>query len=136
MNNEFEALVAIYQKMDVLIGLARAAAPKPIASDAELDGQYGDPEIRFNPKAWTGSPIKGLRMSACPPAALDILADSFEWMADKNEAEKKVSTGGKPIAPMNRNDAARARGWARRLRNGFKPTTASDGAAFSDDPTF
>lgn len=92
-----------------------------VASDADLDSQYGDPEVRAkSPRDWTGDSMTGRKFSECPPEYLDMVADRLDYFASKEEDPKK--------AGYNRKDAARARGWARRLRNGWKPaeTPASD----------
>lgn len=38
-----------------------------------------------------------------------------------------VTAGGKPSAPYKRSDAGRARGWAKRIREGWKPAEHSAG---------
>jgi hypothetical protein len=89
-----------------------------IASDRDLDGPHGDPEVRFDPRDWTGVSCKGRRFSACPSAFLDALADVLDSFASGETDEKK--------AKYKRLDAARARGWAR--RNEGKGQTSSPGA--------
>jgi hypothetical protein len=59
-------------------------------------------------------------MSQCPPEYLDLLAEMFDYFADKAERNNEQTTKGKPKAPYNRKDAARARGWAARARNGHR----------------
>ena len=106
----------------------------PIASDRDLDGQYGDPEIKIkDPRDWTGDNMRGRRFSECPPEYLDLVADRLDWFAEKAE-ESGETYNGKPVAPYKRKDAARARGWARRLRNGWRPADTS-GAFDPDDKT-
>lgn len=97
---------------------ARAASPKPVASDRDLDGKYGDPELKFNPRDWTGAPCKGRHFSECPPELLDMVADTFDYFARKSEETNERTNGGKPVAEYKRADAARARGWAKRMREG------------------
>ena len=41
--------------------------PGGVASDYELLGQYGDPDIRKDPPRWKGSSYVGCRMSKCQP---------------------------------------------------------------------
>jgi hypothetical protein len=89
-----------------------------IASDRDLDGPHGDPEVRFDPRDWTGVSCKGRRFSACPAAFLDVLAGVLDAFADGESDPKK--------AKYKRLDAARARGWAR--RNEGKDLTPSRGA--------
>jgi hypothetical protein len=93
----------------------RDAALKPTATAAELDGKYGDPEVRFMPKNWRGEDCTGRPFSQCPPALLEQLASVLERFADEDEAEGATTSSGKPRAPYRRKDAALARGWARRL---------------------
>ena len=91
-----------------------------IADDRDLDSQWGDEEVRVSPRDWTGEPMKGRRMSECPPAFLDMLADTLDYFARKNEASNALTTSGKPKAVYDRKGAARARGWAARMRGGWQ----------------
>jgi hypothetical protein len=102
---------ALLRKLTATTGAAA------IASDKDLDGKYGDEEVRFNPKDWTGTSMKGKRMSKCPPEFLDLLAETFDYFAGEAE-EKNETYNGKPVAPYKRKSAARARGWAKRIREG------------------
>jgi len=103
-----------------------------IASEADLDSKYGDPEVRAKaPKDWTGEEQKGKRFSECPPTYLDLLAARFDYFAGREEDPTK--------ARYNRLDASRARGWAQRLRNGWKPAQSHSepfGGLTSDDIAF
>jgi hypothetical protein len=103
---------------------APASRPAEAASDADLDGKYGDPEVRFTPRDWTGEPTKGLRMSQCDPDALDLLAEAYDYFAAKADEDGETTTSGKPTAPYKRKDAARARGWSARIRGGWRTKTA------------
>lgn len=73
-----------------------AAAPQVtsagdlIASDAELDSQYGNPEIRKDPPRWTGQSYAGARMSECPTDYLLNLAGFFDWKAQKDDEQNAV----------------------------------------------
>jgi hypothetical protein len=100
-----------------------------VASDRELDGQYGDPEVRRDPseKYWSGMSYAGKRLSECPPDYLDAFAkyrDSCAYNSEKDGSEAK-----KKYARYDRLDAARARGWAARLRSGWKPKTGGGGVS-------
>lgn len=108
-----------------------AAAVGPnVASDHDLDGKFGDEEVRFNPRDWTGEPrLKGLRMSQCPAEALDMLADAYASFARKNEKAGAVTDQGKPKAEFDRRSEARARGWAARVRAGKVPAPSCDPGA-------
>ena len=104
---------------------AGRAVPR-IAPDSELDGPRGNPKIRARPpRDWTGSEdFIGLNFSDCPPEYLDLLAERFDYF---NEAETDAKKRG-----YNANDAARARGWSQRKRNGWT-APAQEPAAFPSD---
>lgn len=98
------------------------ASAAPVASDADLDGQWGNPEVRAkDPRDWTGEPMKGRRFSECPAEYLDLLAERFDFFASRESDDKK--------AGYCRKDAARARGWAQRVRGGKVPALAAAGSA-------
>ena len=115
-------LRSIDASLKTLVKIATSNQPKPAASDRDLDSQYGDPEVKTEPRDWTGDSCKGRRMSECPAEFLDLLAEMFDYFADKAEAANEKASNGKPKAEYNRRDAARARGWARRIRSGYKPS--------------
>lgn len=105
-------------------------APPAVAPDSDLDGQWGDPIVRAkDPRDWTGESQLGKPFSECPAEYLELVAARLDFFAEKAEAEGTLTTGGKPVAPYNRRDAARARGWAARIRNGYKPPSAEDNGA-------
>lgn len=88
------------------------------ATDEELDGRYGDPTIKYDPKDkyWNGPSFAGRRFSQCTPEYLDAMAryqDASAFMAKKGGEDAKANYRVK--------DASLARGWARRLRAGWKP---------------
>jgi hypothetical protein len=100
-------------------GTSAAPTGPSIASDADLDGQYGDPEVKAkDPRDWTGPTMRGKRFSQCPAEYLDMVADRLDYFCSQNaggsEDEQKK-------AKYQRLDAARARGWAKRIRAGWKP---------------
>lgn len=90
-----------------------------VVPDKELDSPKGDPVVPFNPKGWSGDAYKGMPMSSCPPDFLDVLANSLDWMAQKEEQEGK-EWDGKPQAPFTRRKARFARAWAARHRKNVK----------------
>lgn len=106
-----------------------------IASDRDLDGQYGNPEVKAkSPRDWTGDSQQGKRFSECPPEYLVLVADRLDYFAEQNEehaadqqapAEERQALLKK--AKYNRIDAARARGWAARLRGGWKAPASDAG---------
>jgi hypothetical protein len=117
-------LKSIDGSLKELVRIARGKQPKPIAPDSDLDGKYGDPEIRFMPRDWTGPSFKGRHFSECPAELLDLLAESFDYLAGKAEQANERTNAGKPVSDYRRADAARARGWAKRIRDGKVPAAA------------
>lgn len=123
---------------------SQTAAGPLVASDGELDSQYGNPEVKAkDPRDWTGDTMKGRRFSECPPAYLDLVADRLVYFAE--QAEEHMTDQQTPEteraelkkkAHYNRKDAARARGWAARLRNGWTPPAATEafGAPATGEP--
>ncbi len=104
--------------------LIRVLTPaKPIR--VNLDDQWGDPVIKAkDPRDWAGETMQGRKFSECPAEYLDLLADRYDYFAEREDDQKK--------AGYNRLDAARARGWAARIRNGEHVPMAMD----EDDPNF
>lgn len=136
-------------------------APR-VASDRDLDSQYGDPEVKAkDPRDWTGPPMKGNHFSQCPPEYLDLLADRLDFFLSKNEddlaSEENIRIAAikanddeaiatalanidklKKNLKYNRLDTSRARGWAARKRNGWTAPPQpegfpSDSAPVEDD---
>lgn len=108
---------------------ARAAGPKAIATDRDLDGQYGDPVLKFMPRDWSGQSFKEAHFSECPPELLDMVSETLEWAAGQSESKGELTAKGKPVAGYKRQDAARARGWAKRMRDGtHRPSAVNDGS--------
>src|SRR3990167_6273958 len=73
----------------------QAAAPKALASDRELDGKYGDPVVKFDPRDWTGPLCKGRRLSECPADFLELLAETFDYFAIKAASTNEITDKGK-----------------------------------------
>ena len=141
-----EVLRSIDTTLKAMLALAQqrtaravAAQTKAIASDRELDGTYGNPTVKFSPRDWSGPSFKGLPMSECDPAFLDMLAETFDYFAQQAEAKNEMTDKGKPVAGYKRMDAARARGWAKRIRDGVHTPAARDeanqGEAWAGDDT-
>lgn len=124
------------EKLDLIIRLLRERPVTPVAAQAstgnvadasDLDSQYGDPEIKTLIPAfkWPGEQHKGQRMSQTGDAAyLLALASQLDWAAGKDDAEGKTWTSPKtgetkPASEFKRRDAARARGWAQRIKDGL-----------------
>jgi hypothetical protein len=122
MSNPTETTLALLRSIDAslkaLLALQRGSVPKAIATDEDLDSQYGDPVVKFMPRDWTGEDFKGRHMSEMPAALLDMLGDTYDYFAQKAEESGELTSSNKPVAPYKRKDAARARGWAKRVRAG------------------
>lgn len=125
-----ERLERIEKKLEQLLAMSRggsgdgARTPPSsngrsgeIASDSDLDGPRGDPEVRFVPRRWTGGDNKGKRYSECEPEFLDMLAEALEWFAQRDDDQGAVDKNGNPRGRWSRLDASRARGWAQRKRH-------------------
>ena len=113
-----------------------SAAAFDVADAADLDGPYGDPEIRRDPPRWTGESMVGKRYSECPADYLDNLAGFNAWRAQKDDEQQAVDAKGRPKSHWAKLDAARARGWAQRIR-GAQPAvreTARTSSAASRKP--
>lgn len=122
--NADEKLDAIFKTVKA-IEKRLAAGPatrggNDVAPDHDLDGQYGDPLVKKDPKRWDASQgsYAGCHYSECPPEYLDVVAEFKDWQAMMDE--KKGTEDDKRKAHFNRLDAARARGWAQRLRDGYQ----------------
>jgi hypothetical protein len=118
-----EWMKRIEGKIDQLLAakgtITGAVTISVVADDADLDGQWGDPEVRKDPKRWDGESQVGKRFSECPAEFLRTLASFFIWQAEKDEKsgdEQKIKYAG-----YKRRDAARALGWAKRIDAGYKP---------------
>lgn len=118
-------LQSIDASLKTLVQQRRAEQPKTVASERDLLSKYGNPTLRFMPRDWTGANFKDRKFSECPPALLDMAAETFEWFASQAEAKNERTDRGKPIADLKRLDAARARGWAQRIRDGKHVQTTS-----------
>jgi hypothetical protein len=123
-----ERLDRIEKKLDALLAAMKGggASARPATGgaaaggevDADIDGPRGDPEVRFVPKRWTGQDYKGQKFSTCEPEFLDLLADAYEWFAQRDDESNAVDKNGTPKSRWSRLDAARARAWSARLRGG------------------
>ena len=129
-----DRLESIDRNIATLVAQRRAAAPKPVASDRELDGKYGNPVVKFNPRDWMGGSFKGRRMSECPAPFLELLALTFDYFGDQAEQKNERTDNGKPIATYKRTDAARARGWAKRVREGKVQPSTLESSSWAGTP--
>jgi hypothetical protein len=115
MEIRVRALEARMTEVELAVKKTKGAPADLVASDSELDSAYGNPKVFSDPKRWItdgGESMKDKLYSECPAEFLDVLAGSLDWLANQLEKE------GKPNAGYKRKDAARARGWAKRIRAG------------------
>lgn len=118
-------ILMIVKRIEASLSKSKASASASkaegdIATDADLDGKYGDEEIRRDPssKYWDGGSYISRRMSECPADYLDAYAKYKNACAFMNEKEGKEDKA--KYVGYDRKSAARARGWAQRLRVGYK----------------
>lgn len=143
------------EKLDAIMGMlttlnkklsaaptAKAPAIEP-SDDKDLDGQYGDPVVKKDPPKWKGDSFIGCKLSECSVEFLESFAGFKAWQASKDD-EKGTDEDGKK-AWYSRKDAARALGWAIRIKNGWHasdrvkdafPGTTTGDADMDDDIPF
>lgn len=103
-------LTSIDATLKHLLGLAEARQPAP---PVDLDSERGDFVVKAkDPRDWTGPPMSGRKLSECPATYLDLLAERYDFFNQKETEPQKRK--------YNALDAARARGWAARIRSGYK----------------
>lgn len=123
-----DVLVEIRDALRELVAIAKARKPvvwtgdRTIATDEELNHpKYGDPAIKTAPRDWTGPFRSGQHMSESDPQLLDLVAERYDYFAGKNDKERAVTERGVPKSKFDRAAAAKARGWAARLRKAGTP---------------
>lgn len=125
IDEKLDAILEIVTGMRATLALSTTAKSTAgeVADDADLDGKYGDEDLRKMPSAkyWKGDDFTGRKMSETTAEFLDAFAkykDACAYMNEKSgDAEKAKYIG------YDRKSARRARGWAKRLRDGFKPAS-------------
>ena len=103
------------------------------ATDAELDGRFGNRTVKKDPKRWAGASYAGASYSRCSSEYLLCLAEFLEWKADQDskKPDPKCHQNGTPWYEYDRKDARLARGWAR--RNEGKEMPPPDGGIPTDE---
>ena len=106
--------------------LARGNGGESPVNDRVCDGPHGDPIIKAkDPRDWTGEAMKGRHFSECPPDYLDLLAERYDYFAEKSNNDAQSASDEAELQDAQKSlryaklDAARARGWAARLRAGW-----------------
>lgn len=119
--------LSVLQSIDAsLKTLVQGMSVKPTArttadtvKPVSLDGPYGNPTVKKrDPRDWTGMTMVGRTFSDCPPEYLDMVADREIYFASKADEAGEKDANGRPKSYWNHQDAARARGWAARIRSG------------------
>lgn len=125
-------LTSIDTTLKHLLGLAESRKnPKveespQIDPPVNLDSERGDFAVKAkDPRDWTGPPMTGRKLSECPATYLDLLAERYDFFNQKETDPQKRK--------YNTLDAARARGWAARIRAGYKSTEAPAAEGFPSD---
>ena len=120
-------LARIESKLDKVLAGQLSGGSLPVADDRDLDSQYGDPDIKFTPKrGYNGPDFKGQRMSQATPEFLDVYAEALQYSSEHPKS------GREKYATYDARNAARARGWSKRLRSGWRPPGSSSDDATSD----
>lgn len=109
-------LIAIVASFDA--GKARPASTPSPSPTVDLDSEHGNFTVRKDPPRWKGRSFAGKRLSETEPEYLDTLAGFKDWCAEKDRA-----AGDEKKAGYAALDAARCRGWADRLRAGWRQPT-------------
>lgn len=122
----YEEAIRLLRSIDAKLSTAPAAKPAPVgakpaaevADDYDLDGKFGDEEIRKMPSAkyWTGLDYTAAKMSETSPDFLEAYARYKDACAYMNE--KAADPAKAKYITYDRKSAARARGWALRFKSG------------------
>lgn len=89
-----------------------------VADSRDLEGPYGNPEIRRDPPRWTGQSYVGCRFSEASAEYLETLAGFLDWKARESDKKDERVKGGALKSKFIRLDASRARGWRKRILEG------------------
>ena|SRR5437773_1083607 len=119
-------LTSIDRALKQILAVLQQAVPKPVADDTELDNPKADEEIKVDPRDWTGPSYKGARLSDAPAAFLELLAQTYDYFAEKNDRAGAMTDKGVPKSDFDRRTARRARGFAHRNREHPPTTRAPD----------
>jgi hypothetical protein len=113
---EVERRLAALEARPVASAAATLPAEGAVASDADLDGEHGDPLVRKDPPRWTGESYAEKHYSECSSAFLLCLAGFLDWCGENDATSDNEKY--RKNARYKRLDAARARGWAKRNEGG------------------
>lgn len=139
LDEKVDAILASVRNLEKRMAttVVKAAAAKSKvepADDSDLDSEWGNPAVRKDPPRWKGTSFVGCKFSECSAEYLDDTASFLMWKAGKNDAdEAKCNAVGdaegakkaNKYAFYARKDAARAAGWAARVRDGYAAENAA-----------
>lgn len=127
------ARIESLERVIAALGAVFTGGGAEVADDDELDSKFGDPIVKKDPtdRFWKGPGFVNKRMSECSPEYLDALAKYKDVCAKLKEKEGSESK--RKYAEYDRKDAARARGWARRIRAGWKPPEKPAAPSFASN---
>lgn len=127
LRDVMDRLEDIEAKVDQVLKTMLAQSGGDVADDRDLDSEWGDPTIKFDmpDKDWQGPSMAGKRFSQCSVEWLDAKAKSDASYAEYLRGPKKGTDEDLKKAAYRDKDAARARGWAKRLRGGWRPAGAA-----------
>jgi hypothetical protein len=108
----------------------QAVGQGAIATDYDLDSEWGDEIVKKDPPRWRGESFAGCKMSQCSADYLNELAGFFDWKAMKDAEQGSYKNAKGEIVPTKpqyaQKSAARARGWAKR-NAGLSTAPAANG---------
>lgn len=143
LREQSKLLKSVDEKLTLLVnhlgagkrsGGARSRDDAEVATDDELDGRWGNPEVKRDPTAkyWEGESFMGTPFSDCPSDYLEALARYKEASAFMKEKQSPDDETQMKYARYDRRDAKLARGWA--LRNKGRSAAPTQPTARSSAP--
>jgi hypothetical protein len=105
-----------------------------VASVGDLEGRFGNPKVRRDPKRWAGDSYVGALYSECPSDYLLVLAESLEYFAEKDskKPDAKMHNNGTFYWRYDMQNAALARGWSSQNRGKTLPPPQASSSTQSD----
>lgn len=97
-------------------GVATPAPARVLEIADDLDTEWGDPVVFKDPPRWKGESFAGRHFSECSPEFLDVLAGFLQWKGEQQDKNGEKDSKDRPRSFYSFKDAARARGWAQRIR--------------------
>lgn len=135
MEEKIDEILSLVRKLSASAPTSAKSTAGEIADDADLDSKYGNEDIRRDPSAkyWSGDSSVGKKMSECDANYLDAYAKYKDACAYANEKEGNAEKA--KYIGYDRKSARRARGWAKRVRDGHPSAKANSDDLFSESPS-